>query len=179
MQKAKALYNTQVAINQGANAQLALRDLHLDRLQAQLHEKHAKKDSRRNIMGTKAAQFFSGDEFRNLKQKQEEEDALKLVQQQANASERELGKKHQEWREQERSEREANQKAAVAKWEAMTTCLKKQGRVKIPEKLKIRKLFPRTPTPVELQSKKKWAVAQEEDSEVDEGLSSEFKMDWE
>lgn len=166
LRKAKEIINYYRSANECANAQLVLRDLHLEQVTERLHEKEMKKVSaKRGLMATKAARYLTGDEFMEIVRQQELEDLEKAVRKDANKAEKEVSKKRNEWRAEEQKVRKEAQDSAIAEWEKKVEALQRRGVKRMPAKPKIRNLFPRAPTPDHLKSKKRRAEALEDNAE--------------
>lgn len=180
--QAKTVIDQQKAVNVGANAQLVLRDLHLQELQGQIFQLKATKkpSSRRKLMSTKMARHLTGKEFRNALRQMADEDAAKAEQRKVNETERDLGKRRKEWRVQEQELRKAAQKAALAAWEKRMEAAALRGLKKKPQKPKVTVLYPRADTPDHLKSSKKRSADQaktrkdvDDDSSESESHNSE------
>jgi hypothetical protein len=148
LMRAKVVQKTEQAINEGVQAQLILRDAHLDRLNQQLNQKENEKETsgKRNVMAQKKARWMTHPDFREYKRAQEGEVAAKKAKAEAAKVKRALTQEKKAWRSKETVERHKKQAAALGKWEKeKEKCQRTHKR--LPPKPKIRKLFPRAPTP--------------------------------
>lgn len=167
--KAQAVGRVERSINEGANAQLVLRDMHLDRLTHQLYTKENKTtSSKRRLMSTKAARFLTGNKFRGLRRQQAEDDVRKAAEKEEAAVLRRIPKAREAWRQEERSQRDANQKLLLAQWEAEKKECQRRKRA-VPPKPAVTKIFPRAPTPDHLKARRRRKPA-EEDEEIEEEI---------
>lgn len=142
------------AIYEGANAQLVLRDMHLEELSEQLAAKKVKEaNPLKKLMASKTAWCMTDSNFRDMKHqlKTQKEDAAKW---RAEAeAERVHAAEREKWQEAEKAERASKQKAAIAKWEQEAKEAKRLKR-KQPKRPAVTKLYPRAPTPDHLKPRK-------------------------
>ncbi|KAG8856248.1 hypothetical protein FRB96_006560 [Tulasnella sp. 330] len=175
LQKAKDVIAKQRAVNAGANAQLVLRDLHLEQLQQENFElkKPKKSSTRRKLMSTKMARHLTGEAFREALQLMAEEDVVKAAQKKANEMERDRSKLRKEWRAQEHEMRKAAQQEALAAWEEEKAEATRRGKKRMPAKPKVTLLYPRARTPDDLKALKKCRGGQKKVEECADDESSE------
>lgn len=183
LRKAQEVSKIERSVNEAANAQLILRDVHLDELTEKLHGKEQEKTHRkRNKMSRRNARWLSGDAFLQELREEQQGRAVEQVVRPERVQEAVVGieagagvavderpgETKKQWRDRERAERMAKQKEAIARWEEEVTESALRG-VPAPTKLKIRKLFPAAVTPPRFKPKrntkarKKRAVEDDED----------------
>lgn len=154
LRRARDTVRRERAINEGANAQLVLRDVHLDELTGQLAAKEAKKENPlKNLMASKTARCMTDSGFRDVKRemkRQKEEAAKRKVDAEA---ERALVAEREKWRDAEKIERAALQKAAILKWQEEAKEAKRLKK-KQPKRPAVTKIYPRAPTPDHLKPRK-------------------------
>lgn len=150
--RAKKVIERQEEINQAANAQLALRDVHIDELAARLHDKLDKKKVSESQchMSTKTARDLTGVENRTFLRQEEEGRAQKAAEkeaaQRAKAKLEVLREEAKEWRALEKEERMKGQKKAMEQYRIECALAQATGRAK-PAPPGVRKLYPRVDTP--------------------------------
>lgn len=168
LRKAEQVSRIERSINEAANAQLVLQDLHLGGLVEQLHTKEdAKVNKKRKKMASKNARWLTGapfmNELRGIVEEEEGQPAVAAGDPSAGGVDVEEvaievldplpGETKTKWRERERAERVAKQKAVLAEWEKKVEECESRG-VPAPFKPKVRKLFPAPATPPSLRTKR-------------------------
>lgn len=169
LRKAQQVSTIEKSINEAANAQLVLRDLHLGELMEQLHTKEeAKGNQKRRKMASKNARWLTGvpfmNELRGIAEEEEGQPVMVAGDGDAEAVEAEEvvvvavvavdplpGETKTKWRERERADRAAKQNAALEKWEKEAVECESRG-LPVPAKPKVRKFFPAPATPPSLKT---------------------------
>ncbi|KAG8925761.1 hypothetical protein FRC01_009737 [Tulasnella sp. 417] len=166
LQKARGALEVLETVKEEAYAQLILREMHLDELSARLADlEEKKKTPQKRIMLMKVARFMSDCQFRDIRrQQQAAKDAKVAAQAAARVKakvETDRAERRKAWRETEKAERGRKQAEALAKWQ-------KKGKLRLPKKPAVTKLYPRAPTPPHLKSQKRSKAVEEEAEEVEE-----------
>lgn len=179
LRKAEEVSKIERSINEAANVQLILRDLHLTGLMEQLHTKEeGKVNQKRKRMANKNARWLTGTPFMNELRGVAPEDvqvmsgAVEPVDEQVEAEDMMTieplpGETKTKWRERERVDRMAKQKAVLAEWEAKVKECESRG-LPAPERPKVRKLFPVPATPPSLKTRKACRRKRVVDDDVEE-----------
>jgi hypothetical protein len=155
LRKAKVTNQVQASINVGAQAQLVLRDLHLDKLTTKLAEKEKPptENARKRLMSSKTARFMTDPKFRNKVATNEAVVREKAAQKEANKEREGITKRRKEWSDRDLANRKARFQVTLEAWgienathlEELKRVGKKEAKrlgLKPPEKPQWRRDFP-------------------------------------